>query len=140
VSQYSPHTDKLFDLLRSIIKSRFAEPDLGPAEVADRVPLDHMQLIVRMASENRDWGYDRIVGALANLGYVISDQTVGNILHRHALPPAPERKRTTTWPAFVRTHLALLAWAAGGAERASFHACRARALPVGPANPAETSA
>jgi AraC family transcriptional regulator, positive regulator of tynA and feaB len=30
----SPHTDKLFDLLRSIIKSRFAEPDLGPAEVA----------------------------------------------------------------------------------------------------------
>jgi len=62
-----------------------------------------------MASENRDWGYDRIVGALANLGYVISDQTVGNILHRHALPPAPARKRTTTWPAFIRTHQALLA-------------------------------
>jgi putative transposase len=43
---------------------------------------DPEQLIVRMASENRDWGYDRIVGALANLGYVISDQTVGNILQR----------------------------------------------------------
>src|SRR5216683_6155524 len=50
------------------------------------------QLIVRMAEENRDWGYDRIVGALANLGYEISDQSVGNILRRHALPPAPERK------------------------------------------------
>jgi hypothetical protein len=62
-----------------------------------------------MASKNRDWGYDRIVGALANLGYEISDQTVGNVLQRHALPPAPERKRTTTWPAFIRTHLALLA-------------------------------
>jgi hypothetical protein len=62
-----------------------------------------------MASENRDWGYDRIAGALANLGYEISDQTVGNVLRRHGLPPAPERKRTTTWAAFIRTHLALLA-------------------------------
>jgi putative transposase len=74
-----------------------------------RVNREVEQLIVRLASENRDWGYDRIAGALANLGYVISDQTVGNILQRHALPPAPERKRTTTWPAFIRTHLALLA-------------------------------
>src|ERR1019366_9090850 len=37
-------------------------------------------LIVRFARENSGWGYDRIVGALANLGYVVSDQTVGNIL------------------------------------------------------------
>ena len=48
-------------------------------------------------------------GALANLGYEISDQTVGNVLRRHGLPPAPERKRTTTWAAFIRTHVALLA-------------------------------
>jgi hypothetical protein len=54
------------------------------------------QLIVRMAGENRDWGYDRIVGALANLGYEISDQTVGNVLQRHALPATPESKRSTT--------------------------------------------
>src|SRR5258706_7472866 len=62
-----------------------------------------------MAKENRDWGYDRIVGALANLGYEVCDQTVGNVLQRHGLPPAPERKRTTIWSAFIRTHLALLA-------------------------------
>jgi len=48
---------------------------------------------------------------LANLGHEVSDQTVGNVLRRHGLPPAPERKRTTTWAAFVRTHLALLAGA-----------------------------
>jgi putative transposase len=48
-------------------------------------------------------------GALANLGYEVCDQTVGNVLQRHGLPPAPERKRTTTWSAFIRTHLALLA-------------------------------
>ena len=51
----------------------------------------------------------RIARALANLGYEIPDQTVGNVLQRHGLPPAPERKRTTTWAAFIRTHLALLA-------------------------------
>src|SRR5215467_14266205 len=67
------------------------------------------ELIVRMAEENRSWGYNRIVGALANLGFEVSDQTVGNVLRRHAMPPAPERKRTTTWPAFIRIHLALLA-------------------------------
>ena len=62
-----------------------------------------------MARENRSWGYNRIVGALANLGYHVSDQTVGNVLRRHGIPPAPERKRTTTWAEFIRTHLALLA-------------------------------
>jgi putative transposase len=39
----------------------------------------------------------------------VSDQTVGNVLRRHGVSPAPERRRTTTWPAFIRTHLALLA-------------------------------
>jgi len=65
-------------------------------------------LIVRMAQDNRSWGYDRIVGALANLGYTVSAQTVGNILKRHGLPPAPERKRTTTWKEFIRTHMDVL--------------------------------
>jgi len=48
-------------------------------------------LIVRMARENSGWGYDRIVGALANLGHRVSDQTVGNILRRYGIPPAPQR-------------------------------------------------
>jgi len=67
------------------------------------------ELVVRMAEENRSWGYDRIVGALANLGYEVSDQTVGNILRRRGVPPAPERKRSMTWAAFIRAHLTLLA-------------------------------
>jgi hypothetical protein len=41
--------------------------------------------------------------------YEVCDQTIGNVLQRNALPPAPERKRTTTGPDFIRTHLALLA-------------------------------
>lgn len=40
-------------------------------------------LPTRMAQENAGWGYDRISGALANLGYRISDQTIGNKAARH---------------------------------------------------------
>jgi len=72
--------------------------------------LEIERLVVRFAQENPGWGYDRIVGALANLGHQISDQTVGNILQRHGLGPAPERKRNTTWAAFIRRHKDVL-WA-----------------------------
>ena len=60
--------------------------------------------------ENPSWGYDRIVGALANLGPRISDQTVGNILKRHGLRTAPEGKRSITWAEFIRCHKDVL-WA-----------------------------
>ena len=67
------------------------------------------ELVLCMAKENPSWGYDRIVGALANLGHQLSDQTVGNILRRHDIPPAPKRKRTAGWKDFIRTHLDVLA-------------------------------
>src|ERR1039457_5483703 len=54
------------------------------------------KLVVQLAKDNPGWGYDRIVGALANLGHQLCDQTVGNILRRHGLGIAPERKRQTT--------------------------------------------
>jgi hypothetical protein len=73
-----------------------------------RIDKEIADLVVRMARENRSWGYDRIVGALMNLGYRISDQTVGNILKRHGVPPAPIRKTTTTWKEFIRIHMAVL--------------------------------
>ena len=66
-------------------------------------------LVVRMARENSGWGYDRIVGALANLGHHVSDQTVGNILRRHGIAPAPKRSQITTWKDFLATHMNVLA-------------------------------
>ena len=73
-----------------------------------RIDQEIEDVVVRMARENRSWGYDRIAGALANLGYTISDQTVGNILKRHGIPPAPQRKKTVTWREFVRIHVDVL--------------------------------
>ena len=65
---------------------------------------DVVQLVLRMARENPSWGYDRMQGALANLGHTISDTTVGNILKAHGIEPAPERKRQTTWRIFLKAH------------------------------------
>jgi hypothetical protein len=67
------------------------------------------KLVVRMARENSGWGYDRIVGALANLGHQLSDQTVKNILRRHGIAPAPKRSQITTWKDFLTVHRNVLA-------------------------------
>jgi transposase InsO family protein len=67
------------------------------------------QLITRLAEENPSWGYDRIAGTLSNLGYKVSDQTVGNILKRNGIPPAPERDQDTTWAAFIKNHQDVIA-------------------------------
>ena len=68
-----------------------------------------VDLILRFAKENPTWGYDRIQGALANVGYHISDTTVGNILKAHGIEPAPDRKRQTTWKTFLKAHWDVLA-------------------------------
>jgi hypothetical protein len=67
------------------------------------VPAEVEALVVRFAREN--------AGALANLGHRIPDQTVGNILRRYQIAPAPERSRTTTWKEFNRSHMDVLAGA-----------------------------
>jgi putative transposase len=66
-------------------------------------------LVVRMARANSGWGYDRIVGALANLGHQVSDQTVGNILRCHGIAPAPKRSQITSWRDFLAAHMNVLA-------------------------------
>jgi putative transposase len=38
------------------------------------------KLVVRMAEENREWGYRRIQGALANLGHVLAHNTIANAI------------------------------------------------------------
>ena len=61
-------------------------------------------LVVRMAEENRDWGYRRIQGARSNLGHVLARSTIAEILKRRGIEPAPERKRKTTWKEFLSRH------------------------------------
>ena len=61
-------------------------------------------LVVRMAEENRDWGYRRIEGALSNLGHDLARSTIAQILQQRGIEPAPERSRKTTWKEFLSRH------------------------------------
>jgi hypothetical protein len=65
-------------------------------------PQEIAALVVRMAEENRSWGYRRIQGALANLGHRLAYNTIRNILKKHGIEPAPERMRKTTWREFLQ--------------------------------------
>ncbi len=67
------------------------------------------ELVLRMAKSNPSWGYDRIQGALANLGHTIAPNTVKRILKDHGIEPAPLRRRKTTWAQFLRSHWDTLA-------------------------------
>jgi putative transposase len=60
------------------------------------------RLVLRMATENPQWGYTRIQGALKNLHHRVARSTIATILKAHGIPPSGERPRS--WQAFLRAH------------------------------------
>ncbi len=92
---------------RKLIARKYEGSQLrGPGR--PRTPNEMQRLVVRMASENRAWGYRRIQGALANLGHEVARSTIANILKEHGLEPAPERNRKTAWKEFLSRHRELI--------------------------------
>lgn len=74
-----------------------------------RIREEIVDLVVKMAEENRTWGYNRIQGALKNVGFYISDSTIGNILKEQGMEPAPLRGTYTRWKTFLRAHWDVMA-------------------------------
>ena len=74
-----------------------------------RIAQEITDMVLRMARENVSWGYDRIQGALANLGHLVAPNTVKNILKRHGIEPAPEREKRTSWTTFLKAHWDMMA-------------------------------
>jgi hypothetical protein len=58
-------------------------------------------LVLRLAAENSCWGYRRIHGELARLGYQIAASTVWSIFTRAGIDPAPCRDGPR-WRQFLR--------------------------------------
>ena len=86
-------------------KGRKAKRPAGRPRTAAHVE----ELVVRLARES-GWGYTRILGELRKLGVKsVSQGTVRNILKRHGVEPAPDR-RDPLWDTFLRRHAETL-WA-----------------------------
>ncbi len=96
--------DTILGWYRKLIAKKFDGSRFRQRVGRPRIAEEIERLVVRMAKENPSWGYDRIVGALANLGHRLSDQTVGNLLRRHGISPAPKRKQSVSWKDFIRSH------------------------------------
>ncbi|MBX3085461.1 MAG: integrase core domain-containing protein [Anaerolineae bacterium] len=66
-------------------------------------------LIVQLAHDNPRLGYKKLVGELLKLGYRVGRSTVRDVLKRHHIQPAPQRRRTgSNWRTFLSSHQAQL--------------------------------
>jgi putative transposase len=84
---------------RSLIARGWTYPHRRPG----RPPIGRQvrELIVRLARENSNWGYVRIVGELRKLGINVSATLVRSVLADAGIPPVPQRDRNS-WRCFLR--------------------------------------
>jgi putative transposase len=85
---------------RDLVKRRWTQPRC-PRSGGRRTPPELRRLVLRLAVENSSWGYRRIHGELAGLGYRIAASTVWSILKRVGVDPAP-RRDGPSWRQFLR--------------------------------------
>jgi putative transposase len=83
---------------RDLVKRHWTKPHRPPGRPS--IPTQPRQLILRMAAENPTWGYRRIHGELARLGYTVAASPVWLLLTRAGIDPAP-RRAGLTWRQFL---------------------------------------
>jgi putative transposase len=83
---------------RQLLKRHWTQPHRPPGRPSTSP--ERRRLILRMAAENPTWGYRRIHGELARLGYTVAPSTVWLLLNRAGIDPAP-RRAGLTWRQFL---------------------------------------
>ena len=102
-SAFGVRPETLLRWHRRLVARRWTYPHrhLGRPPVADELAT----LIVRLATDNPTWGYQRIKGELLNLGHRVAASTIAKVLRAHGVDPAP-RRTSATWRQFLRRQAA----------------------------------
>jgi hypothetical protein len=106
-----------------LVKRRSTYPRHGPGRPPIRPSI--RALVLRLATENPDWGYQRIAGQIAGLGRKVSPATVWAVLKRAGFDPAP-RRGGPTWAEFLKAQASgILACDFFSVERSCSRGCTA---------------
>ncbi|OGV48752.1 MAG: hypothetical protein A2X49_04045 [Lentisphaerae bacterium GWF2_52_8] len=96
--------ETLFRWYRELVAKKFDSsraPRRSPGRPLTEAEIE--QNILKIAQENKTWGYDKIAGALENIGLVVCPSTVANVMKRNGLNPSGDRKKGgMSWGEFLR--------------------------------------
>ncbi len=84
---------------RLMVKGKLGVTRAGPGRATTDAEIE--TTVIRMAKDNATWGQLRIRGELLKLGIALSSRTIGAIIDRHGLKPAPQRSTDATWKTFI---------------------------------------
>jgi len=79
----------------------YPQSNLGRPPIPDELAT----LIVRLATDNPTWGYQRIQGELLSLGHRVAASTIAKVLRSNGIDPAP-RRTSVTWRQFLHRQAA----------------------------------
>ena len=83
---------------RRLVARRWTYPHKRPGRPP--TPAAIGRLVLLLAEENPTWGYRRIHGEMAGLGYQLAPSTVWELLKRAGIDPSP-RRSGATWSQFL---------------------------------------
>jgi putative transposase len=82
-----------------LVKQKWTHP---PSPGRPPLPEEIRDVIIRLGTENHQWGFRRVHGELRRLGHKVSPATVRRVLRAAGLGPAPRRQPARgEWTAFL---------------------------------------
>src|SRR5208282_94622 len=103
---FTPAT--LYRWYRELVRNKWDYSHLKKGPGRPRISRELENLIVRLALENPNDGYESLVGRLKTLGFVTNSETIQNVLVRNGIPPSPDKRNGLTWKDFLEIHWDIL--------------------------------